>query len=107
MSATPTSTDRAAWGLPPAFLSDEQAAADLDAWGRRFGWKLGDGPESYEQSVLSAAWIESDEKGLNLNDTQLRRLLEAHGSSLAQLQADAHPALNLNHAGQALAWLGY
>ena len=73
----------------------------------QLGWSWGDWLEHccdpYAESVLEAA----DPATCQLTPQDLKRLLLEHGTTAAQLEADAHPRLPLEHAGQALAWLGY
>ena len=73
----------------------------------QLSWSWGDWLEhcsdAYAESVLEAA--DPDTCRLSLRD--LERLLQEHGLTVHQLEGDAHPRLPLEHAGQALSWLGY
>jgi hypothetical protein len=73
----------------------------------QLGWSWGDWLEhcsdAYAESVLEAA----DPSTCQLSPRDLERLLQEHGFNVQQLEADAHPLLPLEHAGQALSWLGY
>ena len=74
----------------------------------QISWGWGDWLEaypddSYERSVIWAA----DPDTCRLTPRALARLLQEHGLTVHQLEGDAHPRLPLEHAGQALSWLGY
>ena len=100
-----TTTTTAAAGTGYA-LTDGEAERTADQWAEAYGWCLGDAFDTYEASVLAAAYRTTGER-LQLTDDDLGRLLHHHGASLAELTGDCHPRLTVNHAGQALAWLGY
>lgn len=73
----------------------------------QLSWSWGDWLEhcsdAYAESVLEAA----DPDNCRLSQRDLERLLQEHGFNVQQLEADAHPLLPMEHAGQALSWLGY
>jgi hypothetical protein len=73
----------------------------------QLSWSWGDwlehASDAYAESVLEAA----DSDTCQLSPRDLERLLQEHGFNVQQLEADAHPLLPLEHAGQALSWLGY
>ena len=73
-------------------------------------WSRADWLDAYQDYVSdtfasSVIWASDDACQLAMAD--LHRLLQMHGSTVAELQADAHPLLPLEHAVQALTWLGY
>ena len=72
----------------------------VEHYGGDFADLMGD---AYAVSVIQA----SDPDTCRLSPRALEHLLQAHGFSTALLAVDAHPLLPLEHAGQALAWLGY
>jgi hypothetical protein len=86
-------------------ISAEQVEFTNKQWADCFDYAMGQDPENYAASVLAAAWDCSE--SLILTDRQLGRILRGHGADVADLKAESHPAINPNHAGQALVWLGY
>lgn len=90
----------------PWIISPEQLNWDYDEWLDHY--EAGTG-RTYESSVLEAA----DESCL-LQPHDLGRLLRGHGTT-AEEYIQAHidamseglTVLPINHAGQALMWLGY
>jgi hypothetical protein len=86
-------------------ITAEEAIFTDAQWAERFDHELGGDPTTFGGSVLAVAY---DRTGiLELTDSQLARLLRDHGSTVADLQMESHPDLSLNHAGQALTFLGY
>ena len=80
-------------------------------------WSRADWIDSYQDYVSdtfasSVIWASDDACQLAMAD--LHRLLQMHGSTVAELQAELTAGqlqgagvLPLNHAAQALTWLGY
>ena len=86
-------------------ITAEEATYSNDQWAERFDYVLGADFDTFEGSVLAYAYDRTET--LELTDRQLARLLRDHGSTVADLQEEAHPDLPLTHAGQALVFLGY
>ncbi len=82
----------------------EQLGWSRADWVEHYGGDLADlVGDPYAVSVLHA----SDPDTCRLSPWALERLLQEHGFTTALLAVDAHPQLPLEHAGQALTWLGY
>lgn len=100
---TTTTTATAASSSAYAVVQ-EQLCWSWGDWLDHYGGDLADVVgNSYASSVITAA----DPITCRLSSMGLARLLAQHGFTVAELQADAHPLLPLEHAGQALTWLGY
>jgi hypothetical protein len=80
-------------------------------------WDRADWLEAYQDGIgdtfpSSVIWASDDACQLPMAD--LHRLLQMHGATVAELQAEltagqlqGAAVLPLNHAAQALTWLGY
>ena len=99
ITTTTTTTSSAAYAVVQEQLSWSWGDW-LDHYGGDFADLVG---SSYASSVITAA----EPTTCLLSSMGLARLLAQHGFTVAELQADAHPLLPLEHAGQALTWLGY
>jgi hypothetical protein len=100
-TATATAPAPAGWVLPA-----DQMTWDRADWLEAYQDGIGD---TFPSSVI---WASDDACQLPMAD--LHRLLQMHGATVAELQAEltagqlqGAAVLPLNHAAQALTWLGY
>jgi MFS superfamily sulfate permease-like transporter len=96
---TTHTTSQPGWVIPA-----EQMGWDQDDWLNSYC------SDAYSSSVIWAAAL----PGCCLAQPDLDALLRAHGTTVAELQADLSAGISagcavlpLAHAAQALAWLGY